>query len=982
MRFIRCNPSNAFIVRLSTYLLIAGAFFAAARPASADLGTLVKILPVAAARMATDPIRPRLYATVSGSNSVVVIDTNTLTILANIPIGSNPVGLAVSPDGSRLYVANSGATTSGVGVIDLSTLKTLPSLPTRYSPYEVAVGLNGWLYLTTESEVYPNGLMQVSTSGTVQSTFGGQFDSYEGAFIQISPDQKTLYVGNSGLDASTFVSFDVSTDTPVLSQQADSGGNGEDLCLSHFGAFLCYPNGAGNGPGYIMTEIPANNLNGSNGSFDVGAYPYNAAFSPDDEFVYTAPYTQGQIQVYNTSSFGFAGSFPVTGVIKRLITDNTGKYLFAAGENDYIASNPFIYAYETGRTAVVPAITSATSAVTGVDLPFTYQITASPTQAGYNASGLPPNLSVNTSTGIISGTPTALGITPVSISAGPATATLNLNVEDSLTVSGSGSVTSGLLGTTYYTLGSQVTVSATAAPGYTFTGWASTSGTFPAYPVGFIFSGTYSATLQANFVIAAPSFATGAVSSGQYGASYNYQIEPIGVGPFTYGATGLPAGLSLDSNTGIISGTLADAGDFAVALTATNSAGGGGGTLQLNVGARLDVSTGLGGQVKPAGITFPSLSSTVTVIATPNFGYYFNGWTGGITSTSDPLLFSMPVSIALQANFAPWANLAEGYSGLLSPAVPSASGAGSLAINIINTGYFTGSIVLDGVKYSFTGAFPSSLSTTVTIRRRNLPSVTLDLTIDASGADPVVTGMVTDGTWSDTLSANATTTYLRSVPCPRAGLYTAALYSSTDSATIPAGAGYGTITISNAGLARFAGTLADGTPFTASSTISSGGTLLVMDFLYHKDGFLSGPLAFQSASSTGVIAGTLGWLKPLTSSHGLFPASFSTTLNVAGSSYFSGVRLTGSGSLAFADGANPFTQAFTVNANHIPVITQPNPHSVTFNLDSKTGAFSGDFVDSQKTRHFHGVLLQQQNAGAGYFSDSPGNGNVTLTISP
>ena len=53
--------------------------------------------------------------------------------------------------------------------------------------------------------------------------------------------------------------------------------------------------------------------------------------------------------------------------------------------------------------------------------------------------------------------------------------------------------------------------------------------------------------------------------------------------PTSFGADGLPAGLSLDAATGIISGTATIPGVYPVAITATNSQGTGGATLNLTV---------------------------------------------------------------------------------------------------------------------------------------------------------------------------------------------------------------------------------------------------------------------------------------------------------------------------------------------------------------------------------------------------------------
>ena len=43
-----------------------------------------------------------------------VVNTATNTVIATIPVGTNPSGVAVSPDGNYLYVTNRGSNTVSV----------------------------------------------------------------------------------------------------------------------------------------------------------------------------------------------------------------------------------------------------------------------------------------------------------------------------------------------------------------------------------------------------------------------------------------------------------------------------------------------------------------------------------------------------------------------------------------------------------------------------------------------------------------------------------------------------------------------------------------------------------------------------------------------------------------------------------------------------------------------------------------------------
>lgn len=79
-----------------------------------------------------------------------------------------------------------------------------------------------------------------------------------------------------------------------------------------------------------------------------------------------------------------------------------------------------------------PVINSATSIQGSPGTTFNYAITATANPASYSATGLPAGLTINTTTGIISGIPTVLGKTVVTLKAtnanGTGTATLVINV--------------------------------------------------------------------------------------------------------------------------------------------------------------------------------------------------------------------------------------------------------------------------------------------------------------------------------------------------------------------------------------------------------------------------------------------------------------------------------------------------------------------------------------------------------------------------
>ncbi|MGH3671038.1 MAG: YncE family protein [Pseudonocardiaceae bacterium] len=75
----------------------------------------------------------RLYLPNSGSGSVSVIDTLSNTVIATIPVGSCPEGVAVTPDGRHVYVPNFAS--NSVSVIDTANDTVADTIPVGGDPW-------------------------------------------------------------------------------------------------------------------------------------------------------------------------------------------------------------------------------------------------------------------------------------------------------------------------------------------------------------------------------------------------------------------------------------------------------------------------------------------------------------------------------------------------------------------------------------------------------------------------------------------------------------------------------------------------------------------------------------------------------------------------------------------------------------------------------------------------------------------------------
>jgi YVTN family beta-propeller protein len=91
--------------------------------------------------IAISPDGSRLYVTCEASNELRIVDTRTGAILKTVSVGRVLRGLALSPDGSRVYVANSWD--DNITVVDAAGFAVLRTLPAGWEPTSVVTDLAG-----------------------------------------------------------------------------------------------------------------------------------------------------------------------------------------------------------------------------------------------------------------------------------------------------------------------------------------------------------------------------------------------------------------------------------------------------------------------------------------------------------------------------------------------------------------------------------------------------------------------------------------------------------------------------------------------------------------------------------------------------------------------------------------------------------------------------------------------------------------------
>jgi sugar lactone lactonase YvrE len=95
----------------------------------------VNMMHVATA-LRMDPTGTRLYASSANGHALIEVDASNYTVLRTLPVGGQPQGLDISPDGSELYVADE---LGRLVIWDLATNAIKDSVPLTGGPFGLAL---------------------------------------------------------------------------------------------------------------------------------------------------------------------------------------------------------------------------------------------------------------------------------------------------------------------------------------------------------------------------------------------------------------------------------------------------------------------------------------------------------------------------------------------------------------------------------------------------------------------------------------------------------------------------------------------------------------------------------------------------------------------------------------------------------------------------------------------------------------------------
>jgi len=411
-----------------------------ATPAAITYGTALSVTQLNASSVAGTFVYTPAAGTVlaAGTQTLNVAFTPTDTVTYNSAVGSvtltvNKAALTVTADAlSRAFnAANPALTTTLSGFTNGENLATSGVVGTA--------GASTTAVLTSPLGSYPI----TPVLGTLTAS-NYSFTTFTAGTLSVGISPQTITFG--ALGAKTF------GNAPFTLSATSSSG----LAV----AFSLVSSPAATISGNTVTIVGAGTVTVR--ASQAGNGNFTAATNVDQSFTVgkaAATVTLGNLsQVYSggaksatatTSPSGLTVTFTYNTATQA--PSGVGNYAVVGTVNDNNYSGSASGTLSITTLGDGPSITNSLLTVSGtVGTPFNFTITASGSPTSYDAVGLPAGLAVNSLTGKISGTPTAVGTSSVKISAtsnnsgGSATTTLTISIGTAITSQpASTSVTSG-----------------------------------------------------------------------------------------------------------------------------------------------------------------------------------------------------------------------------------------------------------------------------------------------------------------------------------------------------------------------------------------------------------------------------------------------------------------------------------------------------------------------------------------------------------
>lgn len=268
--------------------------------------------------VATSPLGPPLaYAASNASGTVSILDTGTLTISTPAAPLIAPAGVALTPDNVYLYVANSGGNT--VSVVQRNLFAVTNTIGVGKSPFGIQVSPDGLFAYVANQNSNTLSVISTVTRAVVATIPVG----IKPTWVVTAPNDLEVYVTNQGGNSLSVIS--TVTNTVVATITGLSAPYG--AAITNDSRYLYVANSTANTISVIDTvsrTIIA--------TIPVGTTPWGVTVTPDNSHVYVANNGSDTVSYIDTATNTVSSTVAVG-------HQPTGVGVAASGLTAYVSNN-------------------------------------------------------------------------------------------------------------------------------------------------------------------------------------------------------------------------------------------------------------------------------------------------------------------------------------------------------------------------------------------------------------------------------------------------------------------------------------------------------------------------------------------------------------------------------------------------------------------------------------------------------------------
>lgn len=268
--------------------------------------TVIDTIPVSSpSAVAVNAAGSRAYVT--ADSGVDVVDLASGSVVTTVPTGPFPTHLVLSNDDGFLYVNSNDP---AVTVIDTATNTVVATVPLAGKSRGLAVTPDGTSVWVSQDA----GSGAISVIDTVTNTVTSTFPAVRSESLVFTPDGAFLYASDN--DSNNCVVFDTATRTAVAT--IPTGATPQGNAISPSGATVYQVNASGNSVSVIDTAT-----NTVTATVEVGFLPGYVALTPDGAFAYVTGEFDSAVFVIDTATNTVVATIPVGGVPRGITIPHT-----------------------------------------------------------------------------------------------------------------------------------------------------------------------------------------------------------------------------------------------------------------------------------------------------------------------------------------------------------------------------------------------------------------------------------------------------------------------------------------------------------------------------------------------------------------------------------------------------------------------------------------------------------------------------------